>query len=91
MDRHVVLVVDEVAQGVTDGTRLEQAGRQLVEERLERVVVVPVDEDDVHVRVPELERCAEPSEAPAEDEDARTLRHGGHARAEMICADKGQV
>ena len=47
----VLLVVEQVAQRVPDRGRLEQAGRDLVEERLEGVVVVPVDEHDVDVGV----------------------------------------
>ena len=39
----VVLSLEQVAKGVTDGRRLEQAGRELVQQRLEGVVVVPVN------------------------------------------------
>ena len=67
----VRLVVEEVAQRMADGSRLEQAGRDLVQERLERVVVVLVDEHDVGVGVLQLPRGADSGEASAEDQDAR--------------------
>ena len=72
MDHGVVLVLHEVTERVPDGGRLEEARRELVEERLERVVVVPVDEHDVDVRAAELAGCADPGKAAAEDENAGT-------------------
>src|SRR5262249_33269008 len=62
------------------GWQLEQAGRDLVEQRLEGVVVVAVDEDDLGVCVPQLVRGADAGEATAEDEDAGT----GGGRAHVI-------
>ena len=50
--------------------------RELVEERLERVVVVPVDEHDVGVGVLQLLHGADAGEAAAEDHDARALWAG---------------
>ena len=44
VDPRVVLVVEEVAERVADGRLLEQARRHLVQQRLERVVVVLVHE-----------------------------------------------
>ncbi len=67
--------LEQVAKGVTDGRRLEQAGRELVQQRLEGVVVVPVDEHDLGVGLPQLLGGADPGEPPAEDEDARALAH----------------
>ena len=72
VDHGVVLVLHEVAERVPDGRRLEEARGELVEERLEGVVVVPVDEHDVDVRAPELADCADPGKAAAEDENAGT-------------------
>ena len=46
---------------------LEQVGRDLVQERLEGVVVVLVDEHDVDVGVLQLPRSADPGEPAAED------------------------
>ena len=67
---------------MADGSRLEEAGRELVQQRLERVVVVLVDEHDVGVGVLQLHRGADPGEASAEDEDAgarsAVFALGGH-------------
>ena len=51
-------------------------GRELVQQRLEGVVVVPVDEHDVDVGVLQLPRGADPGEAAAENEDPRSLTAG---------------
>ena len=59
---------------MADGRRLEEPARELVEERLEGVVVVAVDEHDLGVSVLELLGRADPGEASAEDQDAWTLR-----------------
>jgi hypothetical protein len=56
-----------------DRRLLQEAGRDLVEERLERVVVVLVDEDDVDVALLQLLRRAGAAESASEDEDAGTL------------------
>jgi len=72
VDGGVVLVLHEIAERVPDGRRLEQPRRELVQERLEGVVVVLVDEDDVDVRLLQVPRRADPGEAAAEDEDAWT-------------------
>ena len=74
MDGEVVLLAEEVAQRVPDGDRLQQVGGDLVQERLERVVVVLVDEHDVHVGVLELACGADAGEAAAEDDDPWALR-----------------
>ena len=52
---------------MADRRLLEQVGRDLVEQRLEGVVVVLVDEDDVDVGVLQLARRADPAEPAAED------------------------
>ena len=54
-------------------SRVEQSRRELVEHRLEAVVVVRVDDDDVDVGLLELSRSADAGEAAAENDDARTL------------------
>ena len=68
----VVLVLEEVAQRVGDGRRVEQAGGELVQHRLEGVVVVRVHQHDLDVRILELPRGTETGEAAAEDQDPRT-------------------
>ena len=69
VDPRVVLVVEEVADRVADGRLLEQARRHLVQQRLERVVVVLVHDDDLDVALLQLLRSADSGEASAEDED----------------------
>ena len=85
VDGGVVLTVDEVAQRVPDDRGLDEAGRELVEERLEGVVVVLVDEHDVGVGVLQLLHGADAGEAAAEDDDTRALRtaFGGVAHARI--------
>ena len=70
VDRGVVVALEQVAQRVPDARRLEQARRELVEERLEGVVVVPVDEHDLGVGVLQLLGGAHTGEPAAEDQDA---------------------
>ena len=76
MDVPVLLAFDQVAERVTDRRRREETTHQLVEERLEGVVVVAVDEHDLGVRILQLLRCADSGKASSEDEDAWT-RAGG--------------
>ena len=73
VDAHVVLLVEEVADRMADRRLLEQPRRDLVEERLEGVVVVLVHEHDVDVALLQLLRGADPGKAAAEDEDTRSL------------------
>ena len=72
VDRRVVVVCEQIAQGMPDSCLVEQPGGELVEERLEGVVVVPVDENDLGVGVLELLRRADSGEPAAEDQDTRT-------------------
>ena len=74
MDGDVGVLVEEVAQRVSHLGGLQQVGRELVEERLERVVVVLVDEDDVGVGVLQRPGRADAAEAAAEDDDTRPPR-----------------
>ena len=67
---HVRLLVEQVAQRVPDVGRLEQGGRDLVQERLERAVVALVDQHDLRARVLELAHGADAGEPSAEDENA---------------------
>ena len=71
MDRRVLLVVQEVAKRMAYGGLLEQTGRKLVQERLERVVVVLVDQHHFSVGILQVLRGADPGEASAEDQHAR--------------------
>ena len=67
----VRLVVEEITQRMPDRGRLEQRGCDLVEQRLERVVVVLVDHHDVDVRLLQRPGGADAGEAASEDQDAR--------------------
>ena len=74
VDAGVLLIVEEVAQRVPDLRRLQQGGGDLVQERLKRVVVVLVDDYDVHVRLLQRARRTHAREAAAENQDARSRR-----------------
>ncbi len=65
MDRDVRLVVEEIAERVPHRVRVEQVGRNLVEQRLEGVVVVLVDEDDVRFRAGEFPSGSDSAEPSA--------------------------
>ena len=71
MDGGVWLLVEQPSQRMPDGRRLEQVGGDLVEQRLERVVVVLVVENDVGLGVLELPRGAEARETAAKYQDPR--------------------
>ena len=72
VDGDVRLLVEQIAQRMSDGGGLEQVGRDLVEERLEGVVVVLVDQHHVHVGLLQRPGGAEAGEPAAEHDDART-------------------
>ena len=71
VNARVLLLVDEVANRMADSGLLEQAGSDLIQQRLKGVVVMFVDEDDVDVALHQLLRGPDAGEAAAEDEDAR--------------------
>src|SRR4029434_965015 len=53
---------------VHDVRRVQEGGGNLVEERSEQVVVVPVDEEHVHGSVVELPRAGQAAESPTDDD-----------------------
>ena len=81
VEARVVLVVKEIAHRVADRGLLEEAGGDLVQERLERVVVVLVDEHDVDVALLQPVSRSDAREAAAEDEHpgSRAVRVGAIA------------
>ena len=81
MEARVVLVVKEIAHRMPNGGLLEQARGNLVQERLEGVVVVLVDEQDVDVALLQLMSRPDPREAAAQDENpgSRAVRVGAIA------------
>ena len=54
--------------------------RHLVEQRLEQVVIAPVDDDDVGRRAGQAMRGTQSAEARADDDDARPGHGGVHQR-----------
>ena len=68
------LPAEDRPQRGADFFRREVAGADLVEQRLERVIVVAVDEDNLGVRVLERLRCTDAGEASAENEHPRARR-----------------
>ncbi len=73
-DARVPLVLDDRPQRVRDLGRRERAGGDLVGERLEEGVVLPVDERDRNRRAPEVADGLEPSESTSDDDDS--VLHG---------------
>ena len=65
VDADVVLLVEEIADRMPDRGLVEQARRDLVEQRLEGVVVVPVHEHDVDVALAQLLGGSDPAESPS--------------------------
>ena len=90
--RNVTTLLDEavridpaqrVADRRTHGRRAQARGRDLVEERLEQVVVGAVDERDLDRRLRQRPHRLDAAEAAADDEHARPRRraHAGLADA----------
>ena len=69
VDRDVRLVVEEIAQRVRHDRRVDQTRRELIQHRLERVVVARVDEHDVDVGFLQLARGTEAGKAATENQD----------------------
>ena len=70
-DLHVLLVPEDPADRRRDVARVERGGRDLVEQRLEQVMVAAVDQGDIHRRPAKSPGRLEAREAAAEDHDAR--------------------
>ena len=88
VDARIRLVVEEVAQRMPDSRRFEQIRGDLVEQWLERVIVVLVDQDDIDIGVLQLLSGAEAREATSEDEHARSrtlLRGRLHDTRRVVC------
>jgi len=67
---------------VRDVARVETGGHDLVQQRLERVVVVAVDDDDVDGRVGEVLDEVDAGESGTDDDDPVPTR-GGQGRSGM--------
>jgi hypothetical protein len=70
VDADIFLLVEEIPDRVSDCRLFEQAGRDLVEERLEGVVVVLVDDHHIDVALAELLGGPDPSETSPQHNDA---------------------
>ena len=88
MHRDVRLLVEQVAQGMAARRRLEQVGGHLVQQGLERVVVVLVDQRDVDVGVLQLPRRADATEATPEHQHVRAP--GGRVVRAARCPAAGR-
>ena len=62
--------IERIGQATSDGGK--PGRRDLVEQRLKQVIVVPVDDRDVGVDARERLRGKQAAEAGADDDDART-------------------
>ena len=64
-----------------DDGRCEQVRRHLVDQRLEGVVVVPVDQDDFHVGILQALDCTDPGETASEDRNSMLRSVAGQGSA----------
>jgi len=69
-DADVPVTLKNAAQRRRDLAGRERAGRHLVDERLKKVEVAPVDQGDVDGRVAQLSDGLQPAESAADDDDA---------------------
>ena len=72
VDARVRLLAEEIAQRMPHSRRFEQIRGDLIEQGLERVIVVLVDQDDIDIGVLQFLSRAEAREATSEDEHARS-------------------
>jgi hypothetical protein len=72
MDPGIRLIIEQVTQGVPHRHRRKQVGSDLVQQRLKRVIVMPVDDHHVHVGLAQLPRRADTGEPSTENKDTRT-------------------
>ena len=70
----VVLVADDGADRVGDVAGVEGRRRDLVQQRLEQVVVAAIDDGDAHAFLAQRARGREAGEAAADDDDVRGRR-----------------
>jgi hypothetical protein len=69
----VLLLVSELPNWRGDFRRRENGGRCLVEQRLEDVMISPVDQNDFGIASSQRPSGCQPSEPPAHNHDARRL------------------
>ena len=74
-EEHPLLAPEQAPHRVADVGRVQAGRRHLVEQRLERVVVVPVDQGDVDGLVLEALGRGQPAEPGSDDHDVRPRSH----------------
>ena len=77
---HVLGVAEDLAYRRGDLRRVQQAARDLVQQRREEVVVLPVDDRDVDGLTGQLPRALQPAEPGADDDHTRERTHGADCR-----------
>src|SRR5262249_13372775 len=94
-DFDVLLLPQNAADGEGDVARVEACRRDLIEERLEGVVILPIDERDPERGLAERVRCVESAESTADDHDTRKWGSdaaalvGARARLRFRCGPTG--
>ena len=81
LDLHVLVLAQHVPQRRRDLPGREDAGGDLVEQRLEQVVVPPVDQGDLDVELGEPPACRQPTESAPDHHDA--VGHGASSSTAM--------
>jgi hypothetical protein len=76
-DGDVALPAEDGTHRPSDVAWRERGGRHLVEQRLEQVVVVPVDQRDLDGGAGQRPRRLQPAEAGAQDDDAQGISGRG--------------
>src|SRR5687767_6198887 len=64
------IAAEDLPDGLGNVRGRKRRRRDLIKERLEKVVVLPVDQRDRHIRAAERARNFNPPEAAADDDDA---------------------
>src|SRR5262249_46174405 len=76
--RGVALSSEDAANRGGDLPRAQDRRRHLIQQRLEQMMVLTIDQDDVDLGLPEGLRGGEATEASPHDHDARRrITHGG--------------
>ena len=63
------LIAEHMANRLGNGRRCQTGRSHLVQERLKQVVVLPVDDSDIHLGMPQSACCLQAAEAAANDQD----------------------
>ena len=87
--RHLLASAQQIADRPGDFRRRQRRGRDLVEQRLEQMMVAAVDQRDLDRRAGKPKGGFQPAETGADDHHAmglfRRCRHGMRPRFQMLC------